>query len=77
MSEQATPKPMLKLGARTWLSSKELIGLYGLKATHQNSSRVAQRIVKDYNLPWYRETAKKWRTSDPAIMAMLQGFGES
>lgn len=61
----------MELGKPNWLTSKELIESYGLKISRGNEARAAKRIVKDFDLPWYRE-GNRWKTTDPNLMAMLR-----
>lgn len=50
----------LTLSNKRLLTSAELISLYGLKATHQNASRVARRLVETYNIPFTRHSRNYW-----------------
>lgn len=48
------------LPKRNWLTSQELIAMYGVVVGYSQASRAAQRLVRDYNIPWYRD-GRKWR----------------
>ena len=61
----------MQLPQKNWLTSQELIALYGVEASYSNAAKAARRLMQDHDIPW-ELVGKKWRTSDPNLMAMLQ-----